>query len=247
MVNFLSSNYLSRQPIEEAVRKFGLRFKTKDKVIDIGCGDKPYAQYFKSKYIGVDPFPTAQADIVADAWNIPLPDASADGIILTQSLEHIQKTEKAIKEIYRLLKPGGFLLITAPQTMRVHTAPISLAEAPIKNIPKTIASVWKEDYYRFTKYGLLYLFRDFEPITLKESRTTLSTIIHQFNYVVASLGIGWFGIPFYFINNVLGVTADAFFSLFRRIPIAAIKRFDELVIRGLTTDYIFICQKREKK
>lgn len=246
MIHLLSSNYLSRQPIEKSVREFALRFKSKDKVIDIGCGDKPYAHYFKAEYIGVDPFPTAKADIVADAWNIPLPDASADGIILTQSLEHIQKTELAIKEIYRLLKSSGFVLITVPQTMRVHTSPVSLKKAPVKNVPTSIASVWKEDYYRFTKYGLLYLFRDFKPIILVESRTTFSTIIHQFNYFIASLGIGWLATPFYLINNTLGIICDALFSLFRRIPIDAVKRFDELVIRGLTTDYLFVCQKKKK-
>lgn len=247
MITLFSSNYLSRQPIERAVRDFSQRFTSKQKVIDIGCGDKLYEHYFSAQYIGVDPFPTAKADIIAEAWNIPLPDASADGIILTQSLEHIQKTEMAIKEIYRLLKPGGFVLITVPQTMRVHTAPISLEEAPVKNIPTSIASVWKEDYYRFTKYGLLYLFRDFTPISLQESRTTFSTIIHQFNYVWASLGIGFLAIPFYLIDNILGVLIDLFFSLVRQLPVTAIKRFDELVIRGLTTEYLFVCQKRKIK
>jgi SAM-dependent methyltransferase len=247
MIHILSSNYLSRHPIEKAVQEFAERFSAKDKVIDIGCGDKPYAHYFKAKYIGVDPFPNAKADIIADAWKIPLPNNLADGIILTQSLEHIQKTEAAVKEIHRLLKPGGFVLITVPQTMRVHTAPISLDQAPIKNIPTSIATVWKEDYYRFTKYGLLYVFRDFKPISLIESRTTFSTIVHQFNYVIASLGIGWLAVPFYLINNSIGILVDALFSLIRQIPIGTIKRFDELVIRGLTTDYLFICQKERKK
>ncbi len=247
-MNIFSSNYISRQPIESVVRKFGQRFKSGDTIVDIGCGDKPYARYFRvKKYIGVDPFPTAQADVVADAWAIPLPDEVADGIVLTQSLEHIQKTELAIKEIYRLLKPGGYVLVTVPQTMRVHTAPISLAEAPVKDIPPSIASVWKEDYYRFTKYGLLYLFRKFKPITLEESRNTYSTLIHQHNYVIASLGLGKLAAPLYFINNCLAVVVDAFFGLVRRIPAPAVRRFDELVIRGLTTEYLFVCQKPTQK
>jgi SAM-dependent methyltransferase len=243
MIHLLSSNYLSRSPIEKAVRDFGKHFTKDQTVVDIGCGDKPYASHFKAHYIGVDPFPTAKADITADAWNIPLPDATADGVLLTQSLEHIQKTEACIKEIYRILKPGGLVLITVPQTMRVHTAPISLVEAPVRNIPTSIASVWKEDYYRFTKYGLLYLFSDFKPISLIESRTTFSTIVHQFNYFFASLGLGLLVAPIYLFNNILGLLIDAFFALIRQIPVPAIKRFDELVIRGLTTDYLFVAQK----
>ncbi len=244
MITLLSSNYLTRAPIERAVKLFGERFSPNQTVIDIGCGDKPYARYFTAQYIGVDPFPTAHADIRADAWNIPLPDAFADGIILTQSLEHIAKTEAAIDEIYRLLKPGGHVLITVPQTMRVHTAPVALTEAPVKKVPSTIASVWKEDYYRFTKYGLLYLFRDFEPLILEECRTTLSTITQQYNYLVASLGLGWFASPFYVINNCFAVVIDLFFYFLRQMPSAPIKRFDELVIRGLTTDYVFVCKKK---
>lgn len=244
MIHMLSSNFLSRRPIENAMRQFSRKFKAKDKVLDIGCGHKPYAKYFKAKYIGIDPFPDTDGDIKAAAWDIPLPDTSADGIILNQALEHIQKTEATVKEIYRLLKPGGLVIITVPQTMRVHGIPVPLKEAPLKNIPISIASVWKEDYYRFTKYGLLYLFRDFEPITLTETRTTFSTLIQQLNYFVASFGLGWLPAPIYLINNILGLAIDAFFSLVRRLPIRAVKRFDELVIRGLTVDYIFICEKR---
>ncbi len=246
MVTIFSPNFLSRTPVENATQQFAKRFTAKDTVVDIGCGKKPYAHYFTSKYIGVDPFPDTTPDIVAPSWDIPLPDASADGIILNQTLEHIQRTDPSIKEIYRILKPGGFVLITVPQTMRVHSIPTPLKDAPVKNIPRSIATVWKDDYYRFTKYGLLYLFHDFTPISLVETRTTFSTLVQQLNYFVACFGLRWLPAPFYFVMNILGILIDAIAALFRKIPLEPIQRFDELVIRGLTTDYIFVCQKEKK-
>ncbi len=241
--NILAPNFLTRQPIEKAIQNFATQFKSDQTVIDIGCGTKPYAKYFAATYVGVDPFPGTLSDVKAHAWDIPLPDASADAIILTQSLEHIQKTEPTVKEVYRLLKPGGQVFISVPLTMRLHSLPMPLHTAPVENIPESIASVWKEDYYRFSKYGLLYIFRAFKPLVLRETRTTFSTILQQLNYFVASLGIGWFGAPFYLVMNCLALVADAFFAAFARLPFAIVKRFDELVVRSLTTDYVFICQK----
>jgi len=244
MINLFSSNYLSRMPIERAMEEFGQRFKKSDTVVDIGCGDKPYEHFFSCKYIGVDPDPKTSSDIKADAWKIPLPDESADGIILNQSLEHIPKTVETVKEIDRLLKKGGLLLISVPQTMRVHGEPVAIEEAPVKNIPPTITRWWKDDYYRFSKYGLLYLFRDFTPLSLYETRTTFGTLIQQVNYFIAALGLGWLPAPIYFVNNLFGLAIDAFFSLIAKLPLSAAKRFDELVVRGLTIDYIFIAQKK---
>lgn len=244
MIGLFSSNYLSRKPIEQATLAFGRRFKKHDTVIDIGCGNKPYAHLFSCRYVGVDPDPSTKSDIKADAWRIPLPDESADGILLNQSLEHIPKTMETVREIHRLIKPKGLVLVTVPQTMHAHEQPLPLERAPVRNIPRSIASVWKGDYYRFTKYGLLYLFREFTPLALYETRTIFSTLLQHINYFIASLGLGWLPAPIYLVNNLLGLAVDRVFSLIAKLPSSAIKRFDELVVRGLTTDYIFIAQKK---
>lgn len=247
MIYIFSCNYLSRQPIETAMREFGRQFDSDATVVDIGCGNKPYQKYFKAKYVGVDPFPDTNPDIKSNAWDIPLPDNCADAIILNQALEHIQKTEATIKEVFRLLKPGGLVIVTVPMTMRLHGIPVSLKDASVQNIPLHISSIWKEDYYRFTKFGLLYLFEDFKPITLYETRTTFSTLIQQVNYFIASFGLGHLPAPLYLVNNILALGIDSVCSAVRRLPIGMVKRFDELVTRGLTADYVFICQKEKQK
>lgn len=244
MTNLLSSNYLSRRPIEVAMERFGAQFHAGQTVVDLGCGSKPYAGFFACAYIGVDPFPDTTSDIAANAWEVPLPDECADGIVLNQSMEHIPRTVETVAEVQRLLKPGGQVFISVPQAMRVHGVPVSLDEIPIQGIPSTIATVWKDDYYRFTKYGLLYLFRDFEPLYLRETRTTFSTLIQHGNYFVAALGLGWLPAPLYLLNNVLALVVDGAFGMICRLPFPIIAKFDELVMRGLTIDYVYIAQKK---
>ncbi|SEF99026.1 class I SAM-dependent methyltransferase [Parabacteroides chinchillae] len=111
----------------------------KGKLLDIGCGNKPYASYLE-KYVdtiyGCDFVQSDEGnvDLVCDAINIPLDDESFDTIISTQVLEHVYDTRKCVSESYRLLKPGGTYIISVPFVWPVHLAPY--------------------DYHRFTKFGI---------------------------------------------------------------------------------------------
>jgi ubiquinone/menaquinone biosynthesis C-methylase UbiE len=66
-------------------------------------------------------------DIVSDITEIPLPDASVDAIMCTEVLEHVPDPVAALKEFSRLIKPGGYLLITAPFASLTHFAPYHFA------------------------------------------------------------------------------------------------------------------------
>lgn len=62
-------------------------------------------------------------DIVCDITKIPEPDASFDGILCIEVLEHIPDPQAALREFSRLLKPGGTLILTAPFCSLTHFAP----------------------------------------------------------------------------------------------------------------------------
>lgn len=66
-------------------------------------------------------------DIVSDITNIPLHDHSVDAIMCTEVLEHVPDPVAVIKEFNRLVKPGGYLLITSPFTSLTHFAPYHFA------------------------------------------------------------------------------------------------------------------------
>lgn len=250
MITLFSSNYMARKPIEKAMIGFAKNFSKENRILDIGCGNKPYAKYFSCKYTGLDPYKEVCPDIIADAWSIPLPDNSFDGIILNQSLEHIARIEKTIGEIERLLKPGGLCIITAPQTVKVHSVPVPINDANLEfknNLAEVNLTYWHNDYYRFTKYGLLYLFRDFKIVSIKETNGYFGTILQLINYFFTSLKIKFIFLPIYFINNVFGIFLDRFFASLDILNIKIINKFNTLIYKSLTLNYILIAKKKSKE
>jgi len=96
------------------------------KVLEVGIdGDpKPGGNY---KYFGIgndyktlDILKRVNPDIVADICDTQLPKEKWDLIILSQTLEHIFDFNSAIKECYRLLKPGGFFIVDCPFIYPYH-------------------------------------------------------------------------------------------------------------------------------
>jgi ubiquinone/menaquinone biosynthesis C-methylase UbiE len=62
-------------------------------------------------------------DIVCDITSIPEPDGSFDGILCTEVFEHLPNPILALSEFSRLLRPNGFLIITAPFCSLTHFSP----------------------------------------------------------------------------------------------------------------------------
>lgn len=115
------------------------------RLIDIGCGVKPYENALKNnvtEHIGVDHIETSHdklnIDLFGTAYNIPADAESFDCAICTAVLEHLEEPGDAIKECYRVLKKGANAIYSVPLMYPVHEPP--------------------RDFYRYTKYGLKYLF-----------------------------------------------------------------------------------------
>jgi SAM-dependent methyltransferase len=127
-----------RHLLNEEVKEVG-KYIT-GRVLDVGAGEvNRYAGHFRySEYLRMDPYQGDRVDIVGSADAIPEPDGSFDSVVCTQVFEHLEFPEKSAKEIYRVLKPGGHLLVTVPQMNELHEEP--------------------RDYWRYTKFGLESLF-----------------------------------------------------------------------------------------
>lgn len=112
-------------------------------MLDYGCGGQTYRQLFApkiEKYIGADVAAAAETKLdiqLQPHQPVPVPDESVDTVLATQTLEHVPDPWFYLGECYRVLRPGGVLVLTAPMQWRHHEVPY--------------------DYFRFTKYGLIEL------------------------------------------------------------------------------------------
>lgn len=112
-----------KQFIDEKTR----RIAQERVVLDVGGGERfqkwlaPYKDLFKTcEYTTLDYDPASGADIIGDIHAIPMPDESVDGIICHSVLEHVRDPITAMRELKRILKPGGKLFFYVPSTYPYH-------------------------------------------------------------------------------------------------------------------------------
>lgn len=98
------------------------------KILDVGCGTGLLLKELETLGVccGIDISQKA-VDFckkrgignvqIADATNIPYPDSTFEVVLALDVIEHIEKDEEALKEIYRVLKPQGIAIITVPAFM----------------------------------------------------------------------------------------------------------------------------------
>jgi ubiquinone/menaquinone biosynthesis C-methylase UbiE len=70
---------------------------------------------------------TTRIDIVSDITSIPAPSASFDAVLCTEVLEHVPDPVAALRELARLVRPGGLVVLTAPFCSLTHFAPYHYA------------------------------------------------------------------------------------------------------------------------
>lgn len=133
-----------------------------DVVLELGSGNgygmKMLSEYCRN-YIGVDKFkPNRLALNVNTAFfksNLPdlsnIGSNSFDTIICFQVIEHIREDRKLIGEIFRVLKPGGSLLLTTPNNnMSITRNPFHVREYN----ESTIIELFKNSFESFNVYGV---------------------------------------------------------------------------------------------
>ena len=139
--------YVIRKSIMRAVSD--LQTKIRGNVVDLGCGIMPYKAFLKegnqiNNYIGIDLenseyHNTEKPDKFWDGFTIPIEDNSQDWVIVTEFLEHYFDTGHILKEIKRILKPGGKIFFTVPCVYMLHEVPY--------------------DHHRFTPFSLKEYFK----------------------------------------------------------------------------------------
>ncbi|MEO5891111.1 MAG: class I SAM-dependent methyltransferase [Ferruginibacter sp.] len=125
--------YYVRKSILQAIQQSMPQFH--GKLLDVGCGIMPYREMIISQadivsYTGldfensVDPqYALGKPDLFWAGDVIPMEDNSVETVLATELLEHCPDPEKVMKEMLRVLKPGGMLFLTVPFLWNLHVVP----------------------------------------------------------------------------------------------------------------------------
>jgi SAM-dependent methyltransferase len=135
-----ATNYLEHKFIIDGLN-YTVNKYAKARLIDIGCGNKPYSEMLNphiTEYIGCDIIQSSNncVDVLCEATKIPLPNDSFDTAFSTQTIEHVGDFQDMVNEAFRLLKPGGHFIVSGPMYWPLHEEPY--------------------DFHRFTKHGFAH-------------------------------------------------------------------------------------------
>lgn len=127
---FINPFFITRKQLYEKIDEFSSSLGPVLKILDVGCGAKPYETLFNcEKYIGIDikggglDDTTKKVDKFFDGKKIPYPANTFDVVIATEVLEHVQSTERLLEEMKRVLKPKGKIFLTMPFVWPEHGIP----------------------------------------------------------------------------------------------------------------------------
>jgi SAM-dependent methyltransferase len=145
--SFWHSSYLVCAAPTSVLRELGATLN--GRVLDIGAGTGYAARFLDRRstdYLPTDlPSGRNSSDetiscqgvrprIYCDGASLPLADASIDGVISFSVLEHVADVSGILRDAYRVLRPGGRMLISTPFFYPFHGEP--------------------DDYRRWTVHGL---------------------------------------------------------------------------------------------
>ena len=85
--------------------------------LNLGCGPRKMAGY-----VNVDV--RASADIQCDLMNFPWPwgDACIDEVYMSHFMEHFRDPVQVMREILRILKPGGKIVVIVPHSRSIYSS-----------------------------------------------------------------------------------------------------------------------------
>jgi len=162
-------------------------------VLNVGSG--VHKLYANPNLVNLDIAPHGNVDVVGDGLAMPFLDDRFDGAVLDAVLEHVPDPWRLAAEAFRVLKPGGFVLVHAPFLYPYHGAP--------------------RDYFRYTDEGLRRVFADFDEIECDSDRLpgrALQEILRAYAGIYSDrrslsylyrFGAAWLSLPYKLLDVYL--------------------------------------------
>jgi len=137
-------------------------------VLDVGGRYQPYRSLLEgriSRYVALDVLRTKLVDVVGSGEELPFQSESFDVVLATAVFDYFPEPRRAAREIHRVLKPGGILMVSAP------------AVCPRSN---------DGELWRYLPGGLRFVLGSFEKVEIVAEVTSVGGL---FRIVAASLDI----------------------------------------------------------
>lgn len=190
--SLLQYDYLALSALREDIATLIREVPGPGRALDLGADRSPYRLLLEKRGFTVNTIDVAAdsgADFVGTVESTGLDDRSFDLVLCTQVLEHCDDPWQGVREIRRILKPGGHAILSVPHVWFYHPHP--------------------KDHWRFTQEGLVHLCRGggLAPRTLLSQGGSLLSAAQVMNFLAYGV-LGRAGAPVYAGLNLLGRLAD---------------------------------------
>lgn len=175
--------------VKSVIRNLG----TEARILDLGSGMHRRAP----NVINLEIEQTSMVDVVGDGHDLPFEDAVFDAVISEAVLEHVRNPKRVVAEMYRVIKPGGYVCAAVPFLQGYHASP--------------------HDYQRWTTTGFSVLFSKFKKTeggACAGPTAALHWIFREYVGLMCSFGnlliakaisllVGWLTFPIVWLDFLL--------------------------------------------
>lgn len=210
-------------PHPDSIRKFWIikqiaKLPKSSTILDAGAGECQYKKYCKhlkytsqdfgkydgkgdSKGIQTGKRDSSKIDIISDIVDMPIEPETFDSVLCVEVLEHIPRPLDALKEIYRVLKKRGTLILTAPFSSLAHYSPYYFysgfsLQFYKENLPRLGFDI--EDVYTYGNY--------FDHVSLELARVPV-ILWRKLEFLALPLIVLYsLALPVYILLRILSIT-----------------------------------------